>query len=128
MDEKSPTSVPPQSQRPNNEKIILQEDCSEDNLKSGILTLTNKKIAFEKTKGRMVTLSKKLLSEKLEIEFDQISNIKSEGIIIKKLILILKNNTIYKFGVLSPGKWVKEIQKQIDIFDKIYHSDDKTAN
>lgn len=108
MDKKS------QSQSPNSEKIILLEDCSEDNLKNGILTLTNKKIVFEKTKGRIVTLSKKLLAEKLEIEFNEISNVKSEGIIMKKLDLMLKNNNIYKFGVLSPGRWVKEIQLQIE--------------
>ncbi len=98
----------------NDEKIILQEDCSEDNLKNGILTLTTKKIFFEKTKGRMVTLTKKLLSEKIEIEFDQISKYKSEGIIIKKLVILLSDEKIYKFGVLSPGKWVKEIQLQIN--------------
>ncbi len=106
MDEK------PQSA--NNEKIILLEDCSEDKLKSGILTLTNKKIVFEKTKGRIVTLSKKLIDEKVEIKFNEISNVKSEGLIIKKLVLVLKNSSVYKFGVLSPGKWVKEIQIQID--------------
>ncbi|MER5176758.1 MAG: hypothetical protein ABJB76_11615 [Candidatus Nitrosocosmicus sp.] len=112
MDKKS------QSQSPNSEKIILLEDCSEDNLKNGILTLTNKKIVFEKTKGRIVTLSKKLLAEKLEIEFNEISNVKSEGIIMKKLDLMLKNNNIYKFGVLSPGRWVKEIQLQIEKHNK----------
>ena len=104
---------------PNKEKkIILQEDCSEDKLKNGILTLTYKKIYFEKTKGRIVTLSKKLLDEKLEMEFDEISSIKSEGIIIKKLVLALKNNNTYKFGVLSPGKWVKEIQLQMGKYTK----------
>ena len=107
------------SQSPNKEKkIILQEDCSEDKLKNGILTLTYKKIYFEKTKGRIVTLSKKLLDEKLEIEFDEISSMKSEGIIIKKLVLALKNNNTYKFGVLSPGKWVKEIQLQMGEYTK----------
>jgi hypothetical protein len=106
MDEK------PQSA--NNEKIILLEDCSEDKLKSGILTLTNKKIVFEKTKGRIVTLSKKLIDEKVEIKFNEISNVKSEGLIIKKLVLVLKNSSVYKFGVLGPGRWAKEIQIQID--------------
>lgn len=106
MDEK------PQSA--NNEKIILLEDCSEDKLKSGILTLTNKKIVFEKTKGRIVTLSKKLIDEKVEIKFNEISNVKSEGLIIKKLVLVLKNSSVYKFGVLGTGRWVKEIQIQID--------------
>ena len=111
MDKKSPL--------PNKEKkIILQEDCSEDKLKNGILTLTYKKIIFEKTKGRIVTLSKKLIDEKLEMEFDDISSIKSEGIIIKKLVLALKNNNTYKFGVLSPGKWVKEIQLQMGKYAK----------
>jgi hypothetical protein len=108
MDKKSHSS------KSKEEKIVLQEDCSEDNLKNGILTLTNKKLVFEKTKGRIVTLSKKLLTERLEIKFNEISNIKSEGIIIKKLVLILKNNTIYKFGVLNPKNWIKVIQMQID--------------
>src|SRR5215210_7519433 len=106
MDEKS--------QSANKDKVILLEDCSEDKLKNGILTLTNKKIVFEKTKGRIVTLSKKLIDEKLEIKFNEISNIKSEGIIIKKLVVVLINNNTYKFGVLSPGKWVKEMQIQIE--------------
>jgi hypothetical protein len=83
-------------------------------LKNGILTLTNKRIVFEKTKGKIATLSKKTFGEKLEIEFNNISMIKSEGIIIKKLTLNLNNNNIYKFGVLSPGHWVKEINLQLN--------------
>jgi hypothetical protein len=118
MDEKSQSPNDEKSQSPNDEKIIIQEDCSEDKLKNGILTLTNKRLVFEKTKGRMITLSKKLLSEKVEIKFDEISNVKSEGIIIKKLVLILKNDNIYKFGVLSPGKWVKEIRLQLEKYNK----------
>lgn len=51
----------------NSEKNILFEDCSEDTLKSGILTLTNRKLAFEKTKGRIATLSKELLGEKINL-------------------------------------------------------------
>jgi hypothetical protein len=41
------------------EKKIRQEDCNEDSLGSGILTLTNKRIAFDKTKGRIMDFSKK---------------------------------------------------------------------
>ncbi len=41
------------------EKKIRQEDCSEDSLGSGILTLTNKRIAFDKTRGRIMDFSKK---------------------------------------------------------------------
>lgn len=103
-----------QSPNSNDEKIVLQEDCSEDNLKNGILTLTNKQLIFEKTKGRIVTLSKKLLADRLEIKFHEISTFRSEGIIIKKLVLVLKNDTIYKFGVLNPKNWIKQIQIQVD--------------
>ena len=36
------------------EKRIKQEDCSEDNLGPGILTLTNKRLAFDKTNARIM--------------------------------------------------------------------------
>ena len=102
-------------QPPNKEKGILFEDCSEDTLKSGILTLTNKKLTFEKTKGRIATLSKELLGEKIEIEFKDIFQARSEGKIIKKLVIDLgKSDQIYKFGVLNPRHWVKEITLQIN--------------
>jgi len=100
---------------PNDEKVIMQEDCSEDKLKNGILTLTNKRIVFEKTKGKIATFSKKTLDERVELLFNDISFVKSEGIIIKKLVIILKNNNnTYKFGVLSPSNWVKRIKLQLD--------------
>ena len=87
----------------NNEKNVLFEDCSEDTLKSGILTLTNRKLAFEKTKGRIATLSKELLGEKIEFELKDIAQAKSEGRIIKKLVIELNNSDkTYKFGVLNP--------------------------
>ena len=40
------------------EKRIKQEDCNEDNLGSGILTLTNKRLAFDKTRARLMDFSK----------------------------------------------------------------------
>ena len=40
------------------EKRLKQEDCSEDNLGSGILTLTNKRLAFDKTQSRIMDFSK----------------------------------------------------------------------
>jgi len=99
----------------NKEKNILFEDCSEDTLKSGILTLTNRKLAFEKTKGRIATLSKELLGEKIEFELKDIAQARSEGRIIKKLVIELNNsNNTYKFGVMNPGNWVKEIKLQIE--------------
>ncbi|VFJ14214.1 hypothetical protein [Candidatus Nitrosocosmicus franklandus] len=107
------------SQTPNKEKGILFEDCSEDTLKSGILTLTNKKLTFEKTKGRIATLSKELLDEKIVFEFKDISQARAEGRIIKKLVIELRNSDkIYKFGVLNPSNWVKEIELQIKQWNK----------
>jgi len=41
------------------EKRILDEDCAEDTLKNGILMLTNQRIIFERTRGTLLTLSKK---------------------------------------------------------------------
>ena len=99
----------------NKEKNVLFEDCSEDTLKSGILTLTNRKLAFEKTKGRIATLSKELLGEKIEFELKDIAQTRSEGRIIKKLVIELNNsNKAYKFGVMNPANWVKEIKLQIE--------------
>jgi hypothetical protein len=39
------------------EKRLKQEDCSEDSLGSGILTLTNKRVAFDKTQSRIMDFS-----------------------------------------------------------------------
>ncbi len=99
----------------NKEKNVLFEDCSEDTLKSGILTLTNRKLAFEKTKGRIATLSKELLGEKIEFELKDIAQARSEGRIIKKLVIELNNsNKTYNVGVMNPGNCVKEIKLQIE--------------
>ena len=42
------------------EKRLKQEDCSEDGLGAGILTLTNKRIAFDKTRGRIADFTKRI--------------------------------------------------------------------
>ena len=40
------------------EKRLKQEDCNEDKLGAGILTLTNRRLAFDKTQSRMMDFSK----------------------------------------------------------------------
>ena len=40
------------------EKKLKQEDCHEDNLGQGVLTLTSKRIAFDKTRSRIMDFSK----------------------------------------------------------------------
>lgn len=98
-------------ERRSGEKMILQEDCAEDKLRNGILTLTNRRLIFEKTEGRMVLLSKKTGEAVLDIPLDKISSVKAEGLLIKKVTIIV-DHTVYKFGVFNNSKWVKAIEKQ----------------
>lgn len=98
-------------ERRSGEKMILQEDCAEDKLRNGILTLTNRRLIFEKTEGRMVLLSKKTGEAVLDIPLDKISSVKAEGVLIKKVTIIV-DHTVYKFGVFNNSKWVKAIEKQ----------------
>lgn len=99
-----------------NEKRIIQEDCSEDSLGSGILTLTNKRIAFDKTEGRIMDFSKKFGKTVLEANLNQIIAVAKEGWLIKKITIKIKldeNEKTYKFGVYNTGKWEKEVKEAI---------------
>jgi hypothetical protein len=98
-------------ERRSGEKMIIQEDCAEDKLRNGILTLTNQRLIFEKTEGRMMVLSKKTGDMVLDIPLDKISSVKSEGYLIKKVTIIV-DHTLYKFGVFNNNQWVKAIEKQ----------------
>lgn len=93
------------------EKLILQEDCSEDHLKNGLLTLTNQRIFFEKTEGTLATLSKRTGELLLDISLNEIKESKTEGFLLKKVVIITIHDDIYKFGVLNNSKWAKEIEK-----------------
>ncbi|MDE1814537.1 MAG: hypothetical protein KGH87_06835 [Thaumarchaeota archaeon] len=98
------------------EKRITQEDCSEDSLGPGILTLTNKRIAFDKTSGRIVDFSKKFGQTVLEANLNQITEVAKEGWLIKKVRINIKteeNEKTYKFGVYNTGKWEKDIKEAI---------------
>ena len=66
------------------EKILLDEDCSEDKLRSGILVLTDHRLVFQRTQGRIATLSKKETEVALDIPLDKISSVTSEGFLVKK--------------------------------------------
>ncbi|MGI0007412.1 MAG: hypothetical protein ACREAR_05380 [Nitrosotalea sp.] len=98
------------------EKRISQEDCSEDSLGSGILTLTNKRIAFDKTAGRIIDFSKKFEQTVLEANLNQITEVAKEGRLIKKVKITIKteeNEKTYKFGVYNTGKWEKDVKEAI---------------
>ena len=96
------------------EKRILQEDCSEDILGSGILTLTSKRIAFDKTRGRIADFSKKFGDTVIDVKLDDIDSVWKEGWLMKKICIRVKLDTkTYKFGVFSNRKWLKTIQKAL---------------
>jgi hypothetical protein len=92
------------------EKIVLDEDCAEDKLRSGILILTDRRIVFQKTEGRMATLSKKEGEVVIHMPLDKVTAVKSEGFIVKKLVITSGDQT-YKFGVFNNGKWERQIKQ-----------------
>jgi len=99
------------------EKKIKQEDCSEDNLGSGILTLTNKRLAFDKTRARMLDFSKHMGDTVLDISLDDISKTWKEGLLIKKVCFMAKTSKgeeNYKFGVFNTKNWLKSIDEAIN--------------
>jgi hypothetical protein len=98
------------------EKRIMQEDCSEDILGPGILTLTNKRLAFDKTAGRIFDFSKKFGDTVIDVRLDQVLEVAKEGWLIKKVRIKIKTNEgekTYKFGVFNTGKWEKSVQEAV---------------
>lgn len=99
------------------EKRLKQEDCSEDSLGAGILTLTNKRIAFDKTKGRIADFTKRVGETVVDVPLNDITKVWKEGLFIKKACIRAKTKDgekDYKFGVFSTGSWEKDIQKAIN--------------
>ncbi len=98
------------------EKLIMQEDCSEDKIGSGYLTLTNQRLIFEKGEARMLTFSKKITEVALDIPLNKIINARTEGWLAKKVVVEVSEppgTKLYKFGVLGTGKWRDTINTAI---------------
>ncbi len=99
------------------EKKIKQEDCSEDNLGSGILTLTNKRLAFDKTRAKIIDFSKNIGDTVLDVSLDDVTKAWKEGLLIKKVCFTTKTSEgeqIYKFGVFNTKSWLKSINEVIN--------------
>ena len=97
------------------EKKLRQEDCNEDELGNGILTLTNRRIAFDKTQARIMDFSKHTGETIMEAPLSDIKKVWKEGLIIKKAcIMVGLDSKTYKFGVLNPGGWTNAIQDAVD--------------
>ena len=101
------------------EKKIKQEDCSEDELGAGILTLTNKRIAFDKTRARMMDFSKHFGETIIDVSLGDVKKTWKEGLLMKKICFTAKTNDgdkTYKFGVFNTNGWLKSIEKTINEF------------
>jgi hypothetical protein len=101
------------------EKKLKQEDCSEDSFGPGILTLTNKRIAFDKTRGRIADFTKRIGDTVLDVSLGDITKVWKEGLLIKKACIRAKTadgEKDYKFGVFNTGSWQKNIQKAVAEF------------
>ncbi len=99
------------------EKRIKQEDCSEDELGAGILTLTSKRLAFDKTNSRIMDFSKRFGDTILDISLDKITKTWKEGLLMKKVCFTAKTDDgeqTYKFGVFNTKSWVKSIEQTIN--------------
>jgi hypothetical protein len=99
------------------EKRLKQEDCNEDILGPGILTLTDKRIVFDKTRGRIADFSKRFEETLLDVPLNDVIKTWKEGILIKKVCIHVRTKEgekDYKFGVFNTGGWQKDIQKALD--------------
>lgn len=98
------------------EKRIKQEDCNEDNLGPGILTLTNKRLAFDKTKSRIMDFTKRMGETVLDVPLEDVVKTWKEGLFIKKVCFTAKiknSEQTYKFGVFNTKGWLKSIEQTI---------------
>ena len=102
------------------EKKIKQEDCSEDNLGPGILTLTNKRLAFDKTRARIMDFSKHMGDTILDISLKDVTKTWKEGLLMKKVCFMAKTKEgeqTFKFGVFNTNTWLKNIDKTINEYN-----------
>lgn len=104
------------------ESRIRQEDCNEDTLGPGILTLTNRRIAFDKTKARIMDFSKNVGETILDVPLHDVTKTWKEGLFMKKVCITArtkeKGEMTYKFGVFSSGSWRDSISDAIEDYSE----------
>jgi len=101
------------------EKRISQEDCNEDTIGVGILTLTNKRVAFDKKESRVMDFTAKIGATVLNVPLENVTKVWKEGLLMKKVCFTAKTNDgekTYKFGVFSNGSWRKTFEKTLENF------------
>ena len=101
------------------EKRLKQEDCHEDNLGSGILTLTNRRLAFDKTQARMMDFSKHFGDTVIDVPLNSVIKSWKEGRLMKKVCFTAKTDEgekTYKFGVFNTKDWLQNIEDAVKEF------------
>jgi len=101
------------------EKRISQEDCNEDTIGVGFLTLTNKRVAFDKKESRVMDFSARMGDTVLNVPLENVTKVWKEGLLMKKVCFTAKTNDgekTYKFGVFSNGSWRKTFEKTLENF------------
>ena len=99
------------------EKRISQEDCNEDTIGVGILTLTNKRVAFDKKESRVMDFTATIGDTVLNVPLENITKVWKEGLLMKKVCFTAKTNDgekTYKFGVFNNGGWLKTFKKTLE--------------
>jgi hypothetical protein len=99
------------------EKRLKQEDCNEDKLGAGILTLTNRRVAFDKTQSRIMDFSKRFGETILDVSLNDVNKAWKEGRLMKKVCFTAKTKDgeqTYKFGVFNTKDWLKNIESAIE--------------
>lgn len=67
------------------EKRISQEDCNEDTIGVGFLTLTNKRVAFDKKESRVMDFSARMGDTVLNVPLENVTKVWKEGLLMKKI-------------------------------------------
>ena len=99
------------------EKRVRQEDCNEDAMGIGILTLTNKRVAFDKKHARVMDFSGSIGDTILDVPLENITKVWKEGLLMKKVCFTAKmedSEKTWKFGVFSNGSWLKTFKKTLE--------------
>ena len=109
------------------ESKIRQEDCNEDTLGPGILTLTNRRIAFDKTRARIMDFSKNIGDTVLDVPLGDVTSTWKEGLLMKKVCFTARvgqeGEKTFKFGVFGPGSWRDTITDAIEDYSDEHKSE-----
>lgn len=78
--------------------------------------MTNKRLAFDKTRARMMDFSKHMGDTILNVTLDNVTKTWKEGLLMKKVCFNAKTDDgdkTYKFGVFNTKNWLKSIDDAI---------------